>query len=61
MMRDALNRRLPPLSYRNSVERVCGIITKPTDNMAWFDAIGDRLAKATAEMNAERAQMGGLK
>lgn len=54
MMRDAFNRRLPPLAYRNSIERLFGVVTEPTDNIAWFDSIGDRLAKATAEMNAER-------
>lgn len=55
-MRDALNRRLPPLAYRNSIDRIFGVVTEPTENIAWFDAIGERLAIATAEMNAEKEQ-----
>ena len=56
MMRDALNRRLPPLAYKNSIDRIFGVVTEPTENIAWLDAIGERLAIATAEMNAEKEQ-----
>lgn len=53
-MKDALNRRLPPLAYRNSVERLFNTVEAPTDNIAWMDSISHRLAIVTAEMNAER-------
>lgn len=53
-MRDAFNRRLPPLAYKNSIDRIFGVVDAPTDNIAWFDAIGERLARATAEMKAEQ-------
>jgi len=53
-MRDALGRNLPPLSHKNSMDRLFGIIEAPTDNVLWFDQIGTQLDQATASMNAER-------
>ena len=53
-MKDALNRRLPPLAYRNSIDRLFNTVEAPTDNIAWMDSISHRLAIVTAEMNAER-------
>ncbi len=54
MIRDALGRKVAPLAYRNSVERLFNTVEAPTDNIAWMDSIAHRLAIATAEMNAER-------
>jgi len=53
-MKDALNRRLPPLAYRNSIDALFNTVEAPTDNIAWMDSITHRLAIVTAEMNAER-------
>ena len=59
-MKDALGRKLAPLSYRNSVERLFNTVEAPTDNIAWMDSISHRLAIVTAEMNAERERAAEL-
>jgi hypothetical protein len=53
-MKDALNRRLPPLAYRNSIDALFNTVEAPTADIAWMDSISHRLAIVTAEMNAER-------
>ncbi len=53
-MKDALNRKLPPLAYRNSIDRLFNKVEAPTADIAWMDSITHRLAIVTAEMNAER-------
>jgi hypothetical protein len=59
-MKDALNRRLPPLAYRNSIDRLFNTVEAPADNIAWMDSITHRLAIVTAEMNAERERAAEL-
>lgn len=59
-MKDALNRRLPPLAYRNSVERLFNTVEAPTDNIAWMDSISHRLAIVMAEMRAEQERAAEL-
>lgn len=39
MMRDTFGRNLPPLSHKNSMDRLFGIIEQPTENVAWLDNI----------------------
>jgi hypothetical protein len=39
MMRDALNRKLPALSHRNSIDRLFNTVEAPTDNMVWLENI----------------------
>jgi hypothetical protein len=57
MMRDALNRRLPPLAYRNSIDRLFNTVEAPTDNMAWleninFKALHEKWARDEQEESA---------
>jgi len=59
-MKDALNRRLPPLAYRNSIDRLFNTVEAPTADIAWMDSISHRLAIVTAEMNAERERAAEL-
>jgi hypothetical protein len=54
MIRDALGRKLAPLGYVNSIDRLFSTVEAPTADIAWMDSITHRLAIVTAEMNAER-------
>lgn len=60
MIRDALNRRLPPLGYRNSIDRLFNTVEAPTDNIAWMDSISGPLATVMAEMRAEQERAAEL-
>ena len=60
MIRDAFGRKVAPLAYRNSIDRLFNTVEAPTDNIAWMDSISHRLAIVTAEMNAERERAAEL-
>jgi hypothetical protein len=53
-MKDALGRKLAPLGYVNSIDRLFNTVEAPTADIAWMDSISHRLAIVTAEMNAEQ-------
>lgn len=55
-MKDALNRRLPSLGARNSIDGIFGIIEAPSADVAWLANIDSRkLSQAVADMRAEQA------